>query len=117
MSTVDVTSDRTVGAALERFARHARARYPVVAVYLYGSRARGDGTRDSDVDVALILDETGEDRLPALKRELAELAFDILLETGVYIQHVAIARRHWSSPETFSNPALIQNIRREGRPI
>lgn len=117
MSTVDVTTDRAVGAALGRFARHARARYPVVAAYLYGSRARGDDARDSDVDVALILDEAGDDHRPALKRELADLAFDILLETGVYIQHVAIARRHWSRPETFSNPALIQNIRREGRPI
>jgi predicted nucleotidyltransferase len=117
MSTVNVTLDRAVGAALERFARHARDRYPVVAAFLYGSRARGDDAGDSDIDVALILDEAGEEHRPALKRELADLAFDILLETGVFIQHVAITRQQWSRPETFSNPALIQNIRREGRPI
>src|SRR5918994_3860502 len=56
-----------------------------VALYLFGSRARGDHEPDSDVDVAVVLDqEIG--RPFDLTREILEDTYDILLETGHYIQ-------------------------------
>jgi antitoxin ChpS len=117
MSTVDATSDRAVDAALDRFVQRARAHYPVIAAYLYGSRARRDHAVDSDVDVAVILDEAADAERSALRRELSDIAFDLLLETGIYIQHIAVPRAYWDAPERFSNPGLIRNIRRDGRLI
>ena len=46
---------------------------------LFGSKARGDATKFSDVDVLVILDDaTWEDR-----RSVSRITSDVLLETGV----------------------------------
>jgi len=45
-------------------------KYPeVVAVYLFGSYARGREQRDSDLDLAILLDQTALPRLNKLKRQ------------------------------------------------
>ena len=51
-------------------------KYPeVVAVYLFGSYARGREQRDSDLDLAILLDQTALPRLNKLKRKFtADLA-------------------------------------------
>jgi uncharacterized protein len=49
---------------------------------LFGSRARGEGTADSDLDVALVVTAEGRRR----RREVQDLAFDIGLR-----HHVALA--------------------------
>jgi hypothetical protein len=41
----------------------------------------------------------------------------VLLETGVHIQPLPLWEEEWEHPETFSNPRLIENIRREGIPL
>jgi len=55
-----------------------RAGFRVVAAYLVGSRARGDYTEESDIDVVLVVE--GAERLNALQR--LEL-FKDALEPGV----------------------------------
>jgi hypothetical protein len=49
--------------------------------------------------------------------EMADSAFDVLLETNVYIQPLPIWEDEWEHPETHSNPRLLENIRREGLPL
>ena len=115
MTTAELMSESSLANALDTFLRRARAHYPVDEAYLYGSRARGDHDIDSDADVALILDEAAERQALPLKRDLSDLAFDLLLETGVYIQHVAIPKEHWRFPDRFGNPNLLQAIRCDGR--
>ncbi|MDZ7712236.1 MAG: nucleotidyltransferase domain-containing protein [Rhodovibrio sp.] len=115
MTTAELTSDPSLANALDTFVRRARAHYPVDEAYLFGSRARSDHDIDSDADVALILDETAERQALPLKRDLSDLAFDLLLETGVYIQHVVIPKEHWRFPDRFGNPNLLQAIRCDGR--
>lgn len=46
--------------------------------------------------------------------ELADIAFDVLLETTIYIAPLPIWEHEWEHPETHSNPRLLDNIRREG---
>ncbi len=77
-------------------------------VLLFGSQARGEATPESDVDVAVILDD-GPDALFAL----GDVAYDVLLETGVVLQTVPIRLEHWDHPERHPNPTLIANIRRD----
>jgi hypothetical protein len=45
---------------------------------------------------------------------MAGIAFDVLLDTGVLIQALPLWRDELEPPEQFSNPALIENIQREG---
>jgi uncharacterized protein len=49
--------------------------------------------------------------------DMADIAFDLLLETNVYIQPLPIWEDEWEHPETHSNPPLLENIRREGLPL
>ena len=45
---------------------------------------------------------------------MADIAFDVMLETGVLVEAIPLWEDEWEHPERFSNPALIENIRREG---
>ena len=49
--------------------------------------------------------------------DLAGLAFDVMLETGLLIEAIPFWEDEWEHPERFANPALIENIRREGVPL
>lgn len=49
--------------------------------------------------------------------ELADLAFDVMLETGVLVEAIPFWEEEWAHPERFANPALIENIRRDGVPL
>ncbi len=84
------------------------------SAYLFGSHARGEERRDSDVDVAVILSDM-PDSLIDTKLALADIAYDVLLETGVLIQAMPVSVDEWTHPEHHSNPRLIANIQREGR--
>ena len=102
----------TVNAAevfLQRIADH----YSVDHAILYGSRARQTHRSDSDADLAVIIQGDQGARVAAAI-EMAGIAFDVLLETGVLIQALPLWLSEFEHPERFSNPALIDNIRREG---
>jgi uncharacterized protein len=88
-------------------------RYSVSEGFVYGSRARGDHTADSDTDLAVILKGESGNRWE-VTRELSGIAFDVMLETGILVQALPLWEGEWRRPERFSNPALIANIKREG---
>jgi antitoxin ChpS len=43
-----------------------------------------------------------------------DLAYDVLLDTGIRIQPLPIWEDEWEHPEAYSNPLLLKNIEREG---
>ena len=49
------------------YADSVRRIMPVRSIYLYGSWARGTAGKDSDIDIAVIVDELPEDYLGTLK--------------------------------------------------
>lgn len=63
--------------------------FDAVQLILFGSRPRGDYHEASDVDVAVILAGQPGDFVNT-KLEMAGLAFDVLLETGVLIQALPV---------------------------
>jgi uncharacterized protein len=103
---------KTMGAARE-FVRRMSARYPVRSAILFGSRARGTHRSDSDVDIAIVL-HGRRGRLIETSIEMADIAFELLLEASVYIQPLPIWEDEWEHPETHSNPRLLENIQRDG---
>jgi predicted nucleotidyltransferase len=117
-SPAKYTTDRggldatTIGAARE-FLQCVATRFSVSAAFVFGSRARGTHRAESDVDIALVL-RGPRRKLMETSLELADLAYDVLLDTNAYIQPVPIWEGEWERPETHSNPRLIENIKREG---
>ncbi len=80
---------------------------------VYGSRARGTHHPDSDADVAVLLRGNHQRFLPT-KLDMADVAFDVLLETGILISPLPIWLDEWEHPDDYSNPTLLRNIDREG---
>ena len=103
---------RTRAAAAAFLARIEQSHAPVGAL-LYGSRARGTHKPDSDADIAVILKGEPENRYQ-VAGPLADAAYDVLMETGIYIQPLPLWETKLKRPELFSNPALIETIKREG---
>jgi predicted nucleotidyltransferase len=84
-----------------------------VALYLFGSRARGDHDPHSDVDVAVILDQ----KLPRsfeVTEEILEETYDLLLETGFYIQPWPVEKGSLEDPPAHPHPRISRAIQRDG---
>lgn len=109
MNRIDHDTDEAVRCFLGLIAD----RYDIAGAILYGSRARGTHRPDSDADLAVLL--RGEhQRFMTTKLAMADVAYDVLLETGINISPLPIWLDEWEHPEGYSNPALLRNIDREG---
>jgi predicted nucleotidyltransferase len=105
--------DHQTETAVRRFLTLIASRYDMAGAIVYGSRARGTHRPDSDADVAVLL--IGEhQRFLTTKLAMADVAFDVLLETGVNISPLPVWLDEWEHPENYSNPSLLENIAREG---
>ena len=83
---------------LRPFVREVVARYSdrLHAVLLYGSRARGEERADSDHDVGVVLE--GKFDLYDEVGAMADIAYDSLLASSIYIQARPLARKRLASP-------------------
>ncbi len=76
-------------------------------VILYGSCARGEATKDSDIDVLVLVDESLN---PFEVREsLSDLLFDILLEEGEHVSVIVVPERFY---DIYNSPFIL-NVKRE----
>ena len=108
MKFLDPQTERAVRAFLARVPADVRLDHAI----LYGSRARGEDRPDSDADVALIIAEGAADW--QLVGTLADLAYEVFLESGILIQPVPVSLVHWRHPERFPRPGFLRNVAREG---
>ena len=110
-STTEI--DQETAYATRLFIERMAGQYDLAGVILFGSRARQAHRPDSDADLAVILNGEHQ-RFVATKLAMADVAFDVLLESGVNISPLPIWADEWAHPEAYSNPALLKNIAREG---
>ncbi len=103
-------------AAARLFSDRTAGRFRLVGALLFGSRARGDHRAQSDTDVAVLLSGAPGPFLET-KLALADIAYDVLLETGVLIQPLPIWQSEWDCPESSAHPRLLENVKRDGMPL
>ncbi|MEQ1616666.1 MAG: nucleotidyltransferase domain-containing protein [Hyphomicrobiaceae bacterium] len=105
-------------AALEAFVAGVRAHYGarLVDIFVFGSRARGDATPDSDVDLAIILQD-GDWTLWSEKRQLLDFVHEALVHHGLYIQAWPLRQSAWHDPSLHPNPRFIRSIRHDAKPV
>ncbi len=99
--------------AVRAFMVGVLGQYPAHQAILFGSRARGMAHSESDADVAVLL--KGK-KGPFIKTKLAldDIAYEVLLDTGIRIQPLPVWEEEWAHPDLYSNPGLLKNIAREG---
>ena len=60
-----------------RFHQAVKQLFPVKKMLLYGSHAKGTATEDSDIDVAVVVDDTDHSRRIEITASLFHAAFNI----------------------------------------
>ncbi len=99
------------GEALQTFIQRLLAELgqQVVQVILFGSKARGTSTTDSDVDLLILVKD--EDR--QLQRKISKISSQVDLDYDILLNTLLIADKRWKqmSKERFS---LCRNVERDG---
>jgi predicted nucleotidyltransferase len=115
MATSDTEQREQAGAhhVAAVFLEKLSGTYDVAQAILFGSRARGDQRPDSDLDLAVVLNGQRRDFIDT-KLDMAGIAFDVLMETGVLVQPFPLWDGDLAHPERFTNPALIRTIAKDG---
>lgn len=81
------------------------------SVILYGSYARGDFTRESDVDIMILLNLTDEE-IKGYRHQLSEYTYEINLTYDVDIKPIAKNKEHFM--KWVENYPFYANISEEG---
>ena len=77
-------------------------------VILYGSYVRGETTRDSDIDILVLVDQSLN---PFEVREsLSDLLFDIILNEGELVSVIVVPEDFF---ESYNSPFIL-NVKKEG---
>ena len=103
--------EQVVAGALARFAHVVRERFAdaVIDIRLFGSHARSSAHEDSDVDVAVVLEEAGWET----RRDIIDLAADIGLAHGLMLSPTVFDRDTYERWRAQDRP-LTRDIEREG---
>lgn len=107
--TIDPLTIQAVNAFLEKVS----SRFAVRDAVLFGSRAHGHARPDSDADIAVLL-RGPHGPFMQTKLEMADIAFDAMLDTGVRIQPLPVWEDEWSNPDSWPNPELLHNVKQSG---
>ncbi len=87
---------------------------PLVGVVLYGSRARGDHTIESDADLAIVLKGREDGRALQILEELRKETYAIEAQFGFMVSPTVIWSDVLGFPALSSNPAFYRNILADG---
>jgi uncharacterized protein len=100
--------------ALATFVAQVRARFGarVVALALFGSRARGEASEDSDVDVLVVVDGLTF----AEGREVDAIVGDLLTEHDVLISPLLLSRERYEHLRARER-RIVAEIDRDGVPL
>jgi predicted nucleotidyltransferase len=78
--------------AVRQAASILRERFPVTSVVLFGSKARGQATSESDIDLLVL---THEQVNHEQKRRMSRALFDLQLQRAVVINLLIVPAEDW----------------------
>jgi len=94
--------------ALE-FKRRVAALAPILQFCVFGSRARGDGTEESDLDVFLVVDHIDA----GLREKISEVAWEVGFENHVVLSTFVITPEQLEHGPMGVSP-IVRKIEKEG---
>lgn len=106
------TQSQTVALKVKTALAHAYGDR-LAALYVFGSRARGDHRPDSDLDLAVVL-RNASSSLANDDDALLDVTYPIEIDHGVHIQAWALAADETGQPSTAFRSRLAETVRREG---
>ena len=77
-------------------------------VILYGSQVRGQSTKDSDVDILVVVDESLNPF--EVRKSLSDLLFDMVLEDEELVSVIAVPEHFFKN---YNSPFML-NVKKEG---
>lgn len=96
---------------LETFSARVRQHFPEARIWAFGSRARGDATWDSDLDVCVVVEELSyQDR-----HTIWHIAWEVGFENELIVTTVCFTSEEFEHGPCSESP-LVLNILREGVP-
>ena len=98
--------------ALKELREKLFAKYPVIDIHLYGSKARGEGKQESDLDI--MIEIPNYDR--AMVAEIDDIIYRINLEHDVFISALVFGKDELEEGPMSEAP-IYKVIQREGVPL
>ena len=98
--------------ALKKLRGELFDKYPIIEIRLYGSKARGEGGRDSDLDVMIEIPDY--DR--SMVAEIDDIIYRINLEHDVFISALVFGRDELEKGPMSESP-IYKLIQMEGVPL
>jgi uncharacterized protein len=86
---------------------------PTATVILYGSFARGDNDKDSDIDLLILVDKPS--LTPQESKRIRYPLYDIEFETGQIISPLVLTRKDWETRHRIT--PFYENVKRDGRAL
>ncbi len=99
--------------ALKEFKRELEALYGdrLKGLYLFGSHARGEAGPDSDVDVAVVLDDY--ESVWAEIHRISDAATRLSLDANLLFTETPVRESEWTEPKSL----FLRNIRRDAKAV
>jgi len=98
---------------LKEIKRIVLEQYPSATIYLYGSRAKGSASKESDWDLLILLKKN---TITAdIERSITYPLYDLEFETGELISPMVYAENEWNTKYRIT--PFYQNVMKEGHLI
>jgi predicted nucleotidyltransferase len=96
---------------LKEIKRIVLEQYPSAKIYLYGSRAKGSASKESDWDLLILLNKNKI--TTDIERSITYLLYDLEFETGELISPMIYAENEWNTKYRIT--PFYQNVMNEGQ--
>ena len=94
---------------LETFATQVRQYFPEARIWAFGSRARGEGTWESDLDVCVVLNRHDQ----SMDHAIDQIAWEVGFQHDVVIAPICFAHEEFEYGP-MAESTIVMNILRDG---